>query len=199
MESKNYLYRVASIGGVGSSAMVQYVEHEKGPMIDDEKHFIAPGFKMEEPFDKPYKFLYIIGNPYNAVMSIWRRGFKTLHEEAIASAFREENQHIVDEKDTLLQYLRKGKDAYRMKEHIINWYHYHPLGEEQVMIVKYEKIPYLIEQIRLFLGMEMRFQWKERESDYRNHYPKVRDELIKVYKPVKILVDSLPDMCWRKK
>lgn len=199
-------YRVVSIGGVGSSALLSYVENyneEKILIHQDRKHTIHPKYLIQS--DKQYRFLFLIGNPYNAVLSVWRRGCQWEHERCMSFGkfwykdHRSYKDYVIKGRLTFKQYLENGVDAFHIIDHVKNWVNYKPIRNEKIMILKYEFIPAYTNEIAKFFNKKNKFIFMDRKNNFKNEPEEIKEKLIKIYKDTKEYIDSLPPIILKEK
>lgn len=200
-------YRIVSIGGCASSGLIFYLSNNDDELVkhyNTFKHRINPDLLIKDK-NKKYKFLFLIGNPYNAVLSVWRRNLQQYHEKAMTFGkywfkdYRKEYKKVIQEKMTLEEYLSLNIDAFHFEEHIRNWVNYQVEDNTEIMILKYEFIPSHLKEIKNFLNKKDNFKFGLRSSNWKDENKKMQNGLINVYSKVKNLVDVLPPIMEKKK
>jgi hypothetical protein len=199
-------HRVVSIGGVGSSALLDYVENYNKFRISahqDRKHTIHPSYLIRS--NRRYRFLFLIGNPYNAVLSVFRRKCQWEHERCMSFGkhwvhnYRDYTRYIISSKTGLKKYLKQGVDAFNIMDHVRNWVEYEVVGLEKIMILKYEFIPAYTNEIASFFNKKKKFNFVDRHSNYESESDEIKAGLFKIYGEVKEYIDSLPAMILKEK
>jgi hypothetical protein len=142
----------------------------------------------------------MFGDPFNAVLSIWKRGYQFIHEESMSfgkhwfNSPKEFNNRIIKMGMPLQDYLRKGVDAFHLGEHIDNWVHFKPPANVKILLVKYESLRLHIEEVLSFLECDRPFEVKDRTSDWTKREKPIQRGLQIVYGAVKAKVDRLPSI-----
>lgn len=143
---------VASYGGVGTTFFLDFVSQFKktnDPQDEDKiKHLVIPPVS----FNKNVRFVYIYGNPVEAVPSLFGRGMANFQSKKL-----QRDQQIINEPipldATLEEYAIAGVDKFQFRKHFYNWYRdclMHP-----TLFIRYEKIWDHKEEIFRFLGLPM--------------------------------------------
>lgn len=143
---------VASYGGVGTTFFLDFISQFKKtnhPQDDDKiKHLGMPPVS----FNKDVRFVYIYGNPVEAVPSLFGRGMANFQSKKL-----QRDQKIINEPipldTTLEEYALAGVDKFQFRRHFYNWYRdylVHP-----TLFIRYEKIWDHKEEIFKFLDLPM--------------------------------------------
>lgn len=194
--------RVISIGGVASTALLAHLENHNRPAIkmhEQRKHTIDPSFLIHND-ETPYRFLFTIGNPYNILLSLWRRNFQDIHEVSMSFGKNwfesplEFTQRVITKGMSLTEYLENGIDAFHMMEHIDNWINYKITGNAKILIVKYENYQRYLKDILEFFDCDRSFNFRPRSSDWTKEQTYVKELMEKVYGDVKRKIDRLPPL-----
>lgn len=187
--------RVVSFGGVGSSSLIAHLEGGDKDRIwyhSRDKHCIHPDLLPEAQKGLDVKACFVFGNPYHAVLSVFRRDLHRRHEKSMSRAIP--SYRPVLRKDTgVLEYLEGGMDRFFFQKHLENWIEYE--GDRvRVLAVKYEALGDHIEEIMDFLDCPRPFQVKPRSSRFDNEPEAVRLALEEMYGALKARIDALPSL-----
>lgn len=187
--------RIVSLGGVGSSSLVAHVENGDPDRIwyhSRDKHCLHPELIPEVRRGLTVRVCFLFGDPYPAVLSLFRRGLHRRHEQAMSRNKR--GYRVALEHDTTLEeYLAGGVDRFFLREHLDNWIGYGG-GSAEVLAVKYEALGEHIRTVLDFLHCSRPFQVRPRVSRLEEQPESVRRGLEKVYGELKAHVDALPSL-----
>lgn len=187
--------RIVSFGGVGSSSLVAHLEDGDRDRIwyhSRDKHCIHPDLLPEVRRGLPVKACFIFGNPYHAVLSVFRRELHRRHEKSMSKTIPG-YRPVLRKETSVLHYLRGGVDRFFFEKHLENWIEYR--GEAvKVMAVKYEELGEHIEEVMAFLGCPRPFQVRPRTSRFGNEPESVQEGLETMYGDLKRQIDALPSL-----
>lgn len=192
--------RVCSLGGVGSSEILRHIENDNQEVIREHskrKHTIHPKYLVDLGTKRA---LFLIGNPYNSIVSIFDRNHKIIKIHEISMNFgklwfknKEEMNPILNDNTTLDEYLNLGRDLFNMEEHLENWLNYER-KDLDIIIVKYENLENHIEEVMKFLRCSKLFIVKKRNSNWELKPTKTKENLMKIYGNLKNKIDKLPSI-----
>jgi hypothetical protein len=187
--------RVVSFGGVGSSSLVAHLEAGDKDRIwyhSRDKHCIHPDLLPEAVKGLEVKACFVFGNPYHAVLSVFRRDLHRRHEKSMSRAIP--GYRPLLRKDTgALEYLRGGVDRFFFQKHLENWIEYE--GDRvKVLAVKYEALGDHIDEVLAFLDCPRPFHVKPRTSRFDNESEAVQAALEEMYGELKARIDALPPL-----
>lgn len=175
---------LASIGGVGSTALARHIgsvadktdrEHAYSPVVYDEECNVRLG--------------YLYGNPYNAVISVFRRNYQDMHARAMnaGSATTPASLQGV----SIEAYLERGVDEFKLERQFNNWVHTsnprHPM-----ILIKYEHLAGHIDEVLKFFGCRYAFQVRQRSSSWQEQPAHIREGLIRMYGGLCAKIDDMP-------
>ncbi|EDX75667.1 hypothetical protein MC7420_6322 [Coleofasciculus chthonoplastes PCC 7420] len=127
---------VCSPGGVGSSFFIAFLEKYKSVNSykdrDGLKHIDRPPLTLNSNL----KAIYIYGEPFNAVLSLFRRKYH--HYQSKKLLFKYPNIEPITKNCTLKKYLEEGIDRLKLGAHFENWNN--SRVTYPIMLVKYESI-----------------------------------------------------------
>jgi hypothetical protein len=205
-----HTFQITSVGGVATTFLYEYaldcgvdifLPYDGGLYADDYgiwKHLRVPINAADHPnlrVRPKYRVLYVVGNPYNSVCSLFRRGF---HYWALERLFVPQGYANRFQRHwNLKSYLENGEDLFLLSEHVTNWTKQKYERSYPVLVVKYEAIPRCRDVIMEFMGIEPRKQkylefWR-RSSDYRLLPQRQVQQLKLIYGDLADYIDSLPD------
>lgn len=185
---------LVSTGGVGSCAVEAWAHGKLCEMHNGQPWSAHTRNPKIVPRDgEEVRVLYIVGNPYNQLLSFHRRGF-------LSAPYRH-CQHVGGNVQalewrkewTLEEYLDQGEDLFRLESHFDGWWKY-AARRYEVMFVRYETMPTVIEGVAAWLGVEANFAFKPRASDVFKQPPAVREKLVEMYGRFAMRVCDLPPL-----
>ncbi|WP_020561399.1 beta/alpha barrel domain-containing protein [Methylosarcina fibrata] len=177
---------MASMGGVGSTALARHI----GSIADKtvKEHAYSP--RVFDQYDN-IKLGYIYGNPYNAVLSVFRRGYQHMHVRAMNADSGTEPKNL--EGISLEEFLAQGKDEFYMERQFDNWTsEVNP--KHPIILIKYEALADHIGEILDFFGTKDPFEVKERKSSWLDQPESIRKQLEKVYGGLFEKVEAMPSI-----
>ena len=187
--------RIVSFGGVGSSSLVAHLENGDKDRIwyhSRDKHCLHPDLLPEVGRGLTVKACFIFGNPYHAVLSVFRRGLHRRHEKSMSRTVRG-YRRVIRNDTTVEAYLDAGVDRFFLADHLRNWTEYGG-GRVRVLAVKYEALDDHIEQIMTFLNCDRPFEVRPRTSRFDNEPEAVQRGLEAMYGELKERIDALPPL-----
>jgi len=176
-------YLVVSYGGVGTYMMMDVIGKnnflkipETSGIWQKEYHHIKCPPKT---FGEPVKVIYIYGDPYNALISHFRR--RCILKEWARNHCK--NMHgewwKLNTDWELLDYLKNGEDLFKFEEHFDNWVNIKD-KDYDVMVLKYEFVKKYENVVLSYLDSENPINYKERLSNW-NDLDSDSFELLKNY------------------
>ncbi len=143
------------------------------------------------------------GDPFNAVLSVWRRDLHQVHEVAMSFGkfWFDSPDEFTDRRITedlkLEDYLDAGHDAFHIAEHVDNWISYDTPPHVKILIVRYEHLADYISDVMKFLQCKRPFAVRPRKSDWTKAPKAVQDGLVKTYGAVRDKINALPPLMRR--
>lgn len=191
----DHTVQVTSFGGSGTTALVDRllaagVDLQKGPAQWPFKHHRIPPAGHEVPAG--FRVVYVVGDPRDAVLSLFRRGYQFGHYEAL-HAGRSPGPDVAADLQSLDDFLAGGVDHFELADHVERWLH-HPPGYP-VMVVRYDHLAESWPQIDEFVGIgpgAPAFAARDRRSDWRSAPPEVQQGLERLYGELADRIASLP-------
>lgn len=159
---------VASFGGVATTALLHYVREYRtanDPRDSDGlKHLVIPPVSL----NAGAKYVYVYGDPRNAVLSLFRRDFQHPHSVKLRR-YRRGAPAPIPWECTLEEYLSAGVDKFHFRDHFYNWYEDY-LSAVPTMFIRYDALHANAESVLDFLDIPMTEidgfpPYKARESD----------------------------------
>jgi len=180
--SNTFKYFFTSYGGVGAHMMLDIFKNVEMVDIDAfQKHHIKTPPKT---FGTNTKVVYLYGDPYNAILSYFRRRKQNYitwtirHCENIRGDYKKMNVNW-DVKD----YLKNGEDLFKLEEHFDNWTKATGVDYE-ICSFKYEETPKNLGKLYEFLDIKepkYKTHFKVRKSDWRNEDEETKNLLSDMY------------------
>jgi hypothetical protein len=184
--------QVTSFGGAGTTAVIAYliaagVELQPGPAQWPFKHRRTPPTREEVP--DGFRAIYVVGDPRNAVMSIFRRGIQFGH----FGALRDRNPSPAEaaELSSLESYLAGTDDPFLLADHAERWMS-RPLGYP-LLVVRQESLHLQWERICDFVGIDDNNPpppVRHRSSDWQELPEPVRQALDRQLGPLASWIDE---------
>lgn len=194
----NEYVKVVSMGGVASTNLAKHIMGDNNES-QKLKHCIHPKYLIKNK-NTQYKFIYLIGNPYNAICSVFNRNLQHIHEVSMTFGklwFEEESEfknRCIYEGMPLKKYLENNDfDKFYTEEHLDNWLNYND-GKTKIRIVKYEYLNTHIEEILEFANCQESFPIKERKNYIENQSEEIQKLMKKMYGSLKEKIDQLPSI-----
>lgn len=184
MIGNDFKSAMVSMGGVGSTALARHIgsvadktvrEHAYSPAVFEGMSNVRLG--------------YMYGNPYNAVLSVFRRGYQHMHAKAMhaGSKTRPADMRGV----TIESYLEKGVDEFCIARQFDNWTRQaeprHP-----IILIKYETMKDSIDEVLAFFGVKDPFPVKSRQSSWRDQPAHIQAGLERMYGGLNEKIEAMP-------
>jgi len=204
----NYLI---SPGSVGST----YLEDLFGSCIKSVKtDYNAHERNSNLPIFNNSKVCYIFGNPYDVVLSYFRRGFMTFPYQHtsnmsgdlnalckvppfISQSFSNPFCWFGKPSWNLDEYLELNSDPFKLEHHFLNWYK-NPERNYEIMFLKYETLGDHIRDLCLWFNIDEgyvdKYERKSRNSNYKNLNDTRLKKMQRLYGDFFDRVESLPDL-----
>lgn len=128
-------FLICSFGGVGTTFFINFVKKYKKTNSPADRD----GFKHQKhppkKFKHAFKAIYIFGDPFNALISIFNRNFQ---REQLRKISKPKIKKFEDKIVNLLSYLNNGKDLFRFENHFDCWAK--SKVRYPILFIKYENI-----------------------------------------------------------
>jgi hypothetical protein len=203
--------QITSIGGVGTTFLYRfateaglniYRSYDGGDVVSDWgiwKHTRFPiGHSHHQGLEvlPGYRVVYIVGDPRDALMSIYRRGFNYWAIDRLDLS--NEDVATLRSCQSLDDYLSHGKDLYQFADHVDRWIQ-GAGGHYPVMVIKYAAIWSNKDQLLDFMQVPEKSrglfpEQKDRNSDWSSLDPERRDRICHIYGDLADRIESLPDV-----
>jgi hypothetical protein len=138
-----------------------------------------------------FRVVYIVGDPRDAILSIFRRDYQLGHYAALHE--RDPGPETLRRLASLEAFLEAGHDEFELADHFARWRSHDP--GYPVMFVRYEHLADVWPQIATFVGLTPPQpdlpKW-ERRSDWRSLPPERRRQLDALYGDLVRTIDELP-------
>jgi hypothetical protein len=175
---------MCSMGGVGSTALARHI----GSIADKtiREHAYSP-----ELYDRTgnLRLGYMFGNPYNSVLSVFRRGYQSMHARAMNA--NSPTRPVKLRGITLEEYLEGEVDYFRMERQFDNWVgNVNPT--HPTILIKYESLGANIGNVLGFFGSSKEFSVKSRNSSWQDQPPHIRRGLERIYGSLYEKVEAMP-------
>ena len=177
---------MASMGGVGSTALARHI----GSISDktDKEHAYSPA--VYDNYSR-LRLGYMAGNPYNALLSIFRRGYQHMHAAAMHA---NSGTTPADLRGVSLEgYLDRGVDEFFIERQFDNWVH-NPKPKHPTIVIRYESLSENIEAVLDFFACRHAFAVETRKSSWLQQPPHIRRGLERMYGNLNEKIERLPGM-----
>lgn len=213
--------QITSYGGGGTSCFCyfanNYNNHEIQFPVERShlpwKHLPKPPTTQNFYLPPTFKALYIINNPIDTILSIFRREFQNLHPHNIMiNPFKYINKVKLFPKEYALDYRKYNKilwnykdyinhkiDLWEIKKHCYSWTTKRKSNEYPIMVIKYDAIWNNLDHIFTFLELPVtdidKFPLKtDRNSSYKHLDKEYMTKFNFVYGDLIEYTNSLPDI-----
>jgi hypothetical protein len=176
------------MGGVGSTALARHI----GSIADKtvREHAYSPEVYNDE---KQIKLGYVFGNPYNSVLSVFRRGYQAMHAKAMNA---NTSTHIGNLKGMSIdEYLERGIDEFHLERQLSNWLDPN-LTKHPIILIKYETLANNIDEVLKFFNCNKPFDVRSRQSSWRDQPANIVSGLEKIYGGFNQQVESMADITY---
>jgi hypothetical protein len=188
--------QVTSLGGSGTTALTTSLldaglDLPPGPAQWPHKHLRVPPLAEDVP--DGFRVVYPIGDPRDAVLSVFRRGIQSGHWRALHVEALTDDTVVPARLVDLDTFLAGGIDDFELMDHLQGWLN-HPPGYE-VMFVRFDLVDEAWDDLAEFVGLPVdhsRISFEERASDWRSTAPAVRDRIDEMYGELASLIESFP-------
>ena len=187
--------RVVSIGGVATTSLVTHLENGDKDRIwrhSRHKHCLEPELLPEVQNGTEVKACFIFGNPYHAVLSVFRRGLQQRRELSAGRSIPGYKPRL-QKNTSLLEYLEADVDRFFLGRQIENWVEYQGT-KVRILAVNYGSLGEHIQELMGFLKCDRPFEVRPRTSRYEDQPPEIKAGLAKTYGEVKARIDALPSL-----
>jgi len=175
---------MASMGGVGSTALARHI----GSISDktDREHAYSPAV-----YDalSNLRLGYMVGNPYNSVLSIFRRGYQHMHVTAMHANSGTTPARLRGV--SLEEFLERGVDEFFIERQFDNWLNNANL-KHPTIIIRYEFLGDHIDEILDFFVCRKAFALKPRKSSWLEQPEHIRKGLERIYGRLNAKIEALP-------
>ena len=144
---------------------------------------------------KDFKVVYLLCNPMNAIVSLFRRRYHHWHLERMEVPSQQFDRSL-----TLEEYLARGKDVYLMNEHFHNWSQCpRNIRDYPIMLLKYEAmwdhLTDLFDFLEIPRSMIGHFpQRKKRHSDWQTQPESIQRQLYDIYGAFHETIEDFPEI-----
>ena len=175
--------QLTSFGGAGTTALTRHlleagVSLPKTPGQWPFKHRRRPPRADEVP--DGFRVIYIVGDPRDAVLSIFRRRYQIGHYSWLNEGYPE--AEIEARLTDLETFLAAGIEDFGLADHVDGWRN-HPPGYP-VMFLRYESLGDAWDEIASFVGLPAdypRLDFVPRRSDWQSIDAPMRGQLDALY------------------
>lgn len=187
---------VSSYGGAASTMLMTHIYRFKNINQAGDRDGLKHSSLPPVTLGKNIRFLYIYGDPVNAVISLFRRNFHHDHSAKLQKRLTRKPNPIPLEM-TVDEYACQGEDRFYFKEHFLNWYDkclVHP-----TLFVRYESLYDHLEEIQDFFELPKAFvdefpEKKERQSVVDSVSKTTLTHLKHTYRDLQAILDELDDV-----
>lgn len=175
---------LCSMGGVGSTALARHI----GSIADKtiREHAYSPSVYDNE---SQLKLGYVFGNPYNSVLSVFRRGYQAMHAKAMNANSETKFTDLAG--ISLESYLANGIDEFNLERQLQNWLN-PVLTKHPIILIKYESLGDNIKEVLDFFDCSKPFDVKTRKSSWKTESPTIVTGLEKMYGEFYQQVEAMP-------
>ena len=186
--------QVTSFGGSGTSVLCEQliragVDLQPGPGQWPFKHRRQPPRTDEVP--EGFRVVYLVGDPRDAVLSIFRRDYQIGHYGALHG--EPPPPEAMARLESLETFLAAGIDDFELTDHVDGWLH-HPAGYP-VLFVRYDSLTEVWPELTAFVGLPPEsppIPRRARNSNRGSISPTMREQLDAMYGELAARIDALP-------
>ena len=173
---------VCSPGGVATTSFMQFIQQYRtinNPWDRDGlKHIDKPPVTN----NKNLKAIYIYGDPFNLIISIFRRNYQEVHSRKLLMSYS--NLAPISEQESLDGYLEKGIDRLKLEKHFYNWKKSN--SSYPVMMIKYEdmwnNLPQIFEYLEIPISEIEKFpKQRKRSANWKELSERNKKDLFQLY------------------
>jgi len=166
----------------------------------DRKHAYTPSLFDN---DTNIKLGFMYGNPYDAVLSVFRRGYQNLHSQAMNADSSTPAAMLTGV--SLEEYLEKGVDEFRIEPQLDFWLD-PTIVKHPTILIRYETMTEHLDEIfdffeynKLFefltlLERKKPFKVRKRTSSWEQQPKVIRQQLETIYGRVNEIISAAPDL-----
>lgn len=190
----DHTVQVTSFGGSGTTALCDHllslsVDLQKGPAQWPFKHRRHPPAASE--VSDGFRVVYIVGDPRDAIVSIFRRDYQVGHWSALHE--QDPSDEIQRRLASLETFLDAGRDEFELADHFARWRAHDP--GYPVMFLRYDRLGDVWPQVASFVGLtppQPALPTWQRRSDWRSLPPERQQQLDELYGVLARTIDDMP-------
>ncbi|MCP9237070.1 sulfotransferase domain-containing protein [Lewinella sp. JB7] len=165
--------QVSSFGGAGTTLLTNFLQRHGADLPDQRGARWAPWKHMSAPPENRvvpsgFRAIYVIGDPRDALLSVFRRGYQHAHVQLM-----EGRVHEWDFTWKLTEYLAEGRELFGFGEHFDRWVRSD--RNYPILVVKYDALWDNLPEIIRFAGLPesvlQDFPERKPRATDRQHYP----------------------------
>jgi len=187
--------QITSFGGSGTTAMIEHLQALGVAVPDTPGSFpfkhqrVPPGPSAVPP---GFRVVYLFGDPRNAVVSVFRRGFQGGHYRGmrLRRPPAEVEEHLTD----LEHFLAHGVDEFEIRDHFDRWHEREP-RPYPVLFVRFDDLGAEWPAVRDFVGLSgdaPGLELRERASEWQALPAAQRATIDAMYGTLAVRLAALP-------
>jgi hypothetical protein len=186
-----HILQVSSYGGCGTTMLYDFLSNKKAGVPDDYKDWYLRHTKKppkEERVMNGFRCIYLYSDPFNSLISIFRRGYQNEIYRRLGNGKKKEWN--------LKEYLRNGEDVFLFKKTYKNWTE--SVRKYPILILKYETMWEYLPEIMAFVGLPKKAaddfpEKRPRSSDWRSKPDVIREQLKSIYGDLRAEIQEAPE------
>ena len=191
----NHTLQVTSLGGTGTTMLYRFLEDYDADVPKDTHDWIPWKHQRTPPADskvsRGFRALYLFGNPMNAVLSVFRRGYQHWHVERMDG-----DVDAWDKSWDLEEFLAQGHDHFRMERHFLNWTQAD--RSYPILLLNFDALWERLPEVFAFLGLPSSAmgefpERRERHSDWLSQPTQIRRDLKDMYGSLQERIECTSD------
>ncbi len=190
----DHTVQVTSFGGAGTTALCGHLDLCKADIQKGPGHW---PFKHRRTIPTPdeipdgFRTIYLVGDPRDAVVSLFRRNYQVGHFRAMRE--RDPDEAELERLNTIETFLAPDDDLFDLAGHVDAWLH--PGKGFQVMAVRQDALSSEWPTVAEFAGLDATapaLPAHERASNWRSKPQPIADALDRIYGPLAARLAALP-------
>lgn len=179
-----------SPGGVGSCALEDFF----GGAINHPRSSWNAHERDPSKLPEGAKATYVFGDPYNIILSYFRRGFLKYPYTHATHMGITSPVLLAKQEWSIEDFLNLKEDPFKLEEHFLNWMY----SGRNLMMIRYESLPRTINYLCSWYGLPFEygnsFKFIPRASDFDKLDAELKKKMRRLYGGFKEMMEEMPDV-----